>query len=157
LPHRTFVLTNVQLESRHTHDVMGGMMTMAASVSGLFYMHQILWVFSGMAIAIATLANILNKVLYYQRMASLNKTAQASKPKSFFQVHATISAVIREFSYYSLPLSFRNTHWAHDDDGCVLPLQTQTEGLSAMGGYRISTRIHRRFPNPTYRPTFRKT
>jgi hypothetical protein len=137
---------------------------MAAGVPGLFYMQQVFWAFIGMAIAVATPANILNKVLYYQRMASLNKTAQATKPKSFFfQVHATISAVIREFSYYSLPLSFRNTHWAHDDDGGVyrphrgvLPRQTQPEGLSAMGGYRISTRIHRRFPIPTCRPTFRK-
>ncbi|TVY82662.1 Ferric/cupric reductase transmembrane component [Lachnellula suecica] len=99
------------ITSRHSHDAMGGMMTMAAGVPGLFYMQQIFWAFVGTAIAVATIANVINRILYHQRITSSKSVANAAKPKSFFfQAHATTSAIIREFSYYSKPLSFRNKH-----------------------------------------------
>jgi predicted ferric reductase len=88
------------------------MMTMAPGVPGLFYMQQIFWAFVGTAIGVAAIANILNKILYHQRISSSKSVSNAAKPKSFFfQAHATTSAIIREFSYYSRPLSFRNWHF----------------------------------------------
>ena len=93
-------------------DSMGGMMTMAPGVPGLFYMQQIFWAFVGPAIGVATIANVLNRILCHQRILSSRNVSSAAKPRSFFfQAHATTSAIIREFSYYSKPLSFRNWHF----------------------------------------------
>ncbi|KAF4629129.1 hypothetical protein G7Y89_g9018 [Cudoniella acicularis] len=101
----------MSLSSRHDHDSMGGMMTMAPGVPGLFYMQQIFWAFVGTAIAVAAAANVINKILYHQRISSLKASPNAAKPRSFFfQAHATMSAMIREFGYYSMPLSFRKIH-----------------------------------------------
>ena len=100
------------LQSRHVHDVSGGMMSMGAGVPSLFYMQQIFWAFIGAAIGVAALANLLNHILYRQRMSASRTIPNPAKPKSFFfQAHATISAIAREYSYYSSPLSFRNTRF----------------------------------------------
>ncbi|KAH6679713.1 metalloreductase [Halenospora varia] len=90
---------------------MGGSMVMAAGVPGLFWMQQIFWAFVGAAIAAATVANVINKVLYHQRIAVSKRGPHAAVPRSvFFQAHATLSAIIREFGNYSVPVSFRNVH-----------------------------------------------
>lgn len=87
-------------------------MSTGAGVPSLFYMQQIFWAFIGTAIAVATVANIINGLLYCERIFALRTTATPAKPKSwFFQSHATLSAMIREYSYYSLPLSFQNSHF----------------------------------------------
>lgn len=87
-------------------------MMMAAGVPSLFHMQRIFWAFVGTAIATATIANVLNRILYYQRIRTSKKIRDAARPKSyFFKSHATISAVIREYGYYSLPLSIRNIHF----------------------------------------------
>src|SRR6187402_2885796 len=93
---------------QHNHGGMSEMVAMAAGVPGLFYMQQIFWAFIGTAIAVATIGNVLNKILYHQRISASWDTATAAKPKSlFFKSHATISAILREYSYYSIPMSFR--------------------------------------------------
>jgi predicted ferric reductase len=85
--------------------MMGGM---AAGAPSLFYMQQIFWAFVGAAIGVAALANILNRVIYHRRITSRSITPSAAKPKSFFfRAHASMSAIVREYGYYSLPLSFR--------------------------------------------------
>jgi hypothetical protein len=89
--------------------MMGGM---AAGVPSLLYTQQIFWAFVGTAIGLAALANILNKVIYHRRITSRSTTPNAAMPKSFFfRAHALMSAVIREYGYYSLPLTFRKTHF----------------------------------------------
>jgi predicted ferric reductase len=89
-------------------DMSGGSMVMAAGVPGLFYMQQVFWAFVGTAIGVATLANVFNIILYRQRMASAKGTSQPAKPSNiFFQSQATLSAIIREYSYYSIPVSFK--------------------------------------------------
>lgn len=96
------------LEARHDHDTSGGAMVMTAGVPGLFYMQQIFWAFVGTAIAVATLANVFNKILCYQRIAASRNSSQPAKPKNIiFQIQATTAAIIREFSYYSPPISIK--------------------------------------------------
>jgi hypothetical protein len=89
--------------------MMGGM---AAGVPSLLYIQQIFWAFVGTAIGVTALANILNKVIYHRRITPRSTTPNAAMPKSFFfRAHASISAVIREYGYYSLALTFRKTHF----------------------------------------------
>ena len=95
-------------------------MSMGAGVPSLFYMQQIFWAFIGSAIGVAALANLLNQILYRQRMLASRTVPDAAKPKSFFfQAHATVSAIIREYSYYSSPLSFRKTNFYLPSVGSV--------------------------------------
>lgn len=82
-------------------------MVMAAGVPGLFYMQQIFWAFVGTALGVAVLINTFNIVLYHQRMAASRAMPDAARPKSLvFKAQASIAAVIREFSYYSMPLKY---------------------------------------------------
>src|SRR4051794_27644954 len=95
-------------ESRHVHTSAGGEMSMGAGVPGLFHMQQVFWAFIGTALGVATLVNFFNQILYHQRMATSKSTPNAAKPKSLlFKTQATIAAVIREYSYYSTPLTIR--------------------------------------------------
>jgi NAD(P)H-flavin reductase len=107
---------------------MAGMSSMGNGVPSLFYMQQIFWAFIGIAIAIATLANVINKVLYRQRIKSSYLEAFAAKPRSLlFQAHATFSALTREYGYYSIPLSIRNIRFYLPPMGSA----------SVLGGYLI--------------------
>jgi hypothetical protein len=91
---------------------MGIKMNTGAGVPNLFYMQEIFWAFIGSAIGVAALANFLNQILYRQRMSASRTASNAAKPKSFyFQAHATISAIVREYRYYSSPLSFPKIHF----------------------------------------------
>jgi hypothetical protein len=117
---------------RHEHSMAGmsmaGMSSMGNGVPSLFYMQQIFWAFIGIAIAIATLANVINKVLYRQRIKSSYLEAFAAKPRSLlFQAHATFSALTREYGYYSIPLSIRNIRFYLPPMGSA----------SVLGGYLI--------------------
>jgi predicted ferric reductase len=92
------------MESRHVHTPTGGEMVMTAGVPGLFHMQQVFWAFIGSALGMAVLVNVFNQILYHQRMAILRSAPNAARPNSFiFQAQATITSVIREFSYYSPP------------------------------------------------------
>ena len=85
-------------------------MPMAAGVPGLFYMQRIFWAFAGTAIGVTVVANGLNKLLYHQRISAARDNPTAAKPKSlFFRIHAMIAAVVREYGYYSLPVTIRKT------------------------------------------------
>src|SRR4051794_2774979 len=95
-------------ESRHVHTPTGGEMSMGAGVPGLFHMQQVFWAFVGTALGVATLVNVFNQILYHQRMATSKSTPNAARPKFIlFRAQATIAAVIREYSYYSAPMSIR--------------------------------------------------
>ncbi|KAH8601429.1 ferric reductase NAD binding domain-containing protein [Bisporella sp. PMI_857] len=83
-------------------------MSMGVGVPGLFHMQNVFWAFIGTAIGVATLVNLFNQILYRQRLAALRTTPLAAKPRNFvFQAQATAAAVIREYSYYSIPVAFR--------------------------------------------------
>ncbi len=87
-------------------------MVMTVGVPGLFYMQQIFWAFVGTAIAVGTLLNVFNIFLYRQRISASKKTATAAKPKSLiFKFQATLTAILREYSYYSPPLYFGKWHF----------------------------------------------
>ncbi|KAL2069123.1 hypothetical protein VTL71DRAFT_15461 [Oculimacula yallundae] len=96
---------------QHNHGGSGGMsMPMTAGAPGLFYMQQIFWAFVGTAIGVAAVANGLNKLLFHQRISAAQDNPTAAKPKSlFFRIHATTAAIVREYGYYSIPVSVRNT------------------------------------------------
>ncbi|EKD14602.1 uncharacterized protein L3040_000126 [Drepanopeziza brunnea f. sp. 'multigermtubi'] len=88
---------------------MGGMTT-TAGVPGPLFMQGVFWAFVGAGIGLAVLSNILNKILCYQRISASWDNPTAAQPKSiFFKAHAIISALVRDFGYYSIPLSIRNT------------------------------------------------
>lgn len=85
---------------------MAGMSSMGNGVPSLFYMQQIFWAFVGTAIGVATLSNIVNIFLNRQRITS--SAADPAKPKSFpAKSYAVVSAILREYSYYTPSISFR--------------------------------------------------
>ncbi|CAG8961018.1 hypothetical protein HYFRA_00002558 [Hymenoscyphus fraxineus] len=99
------------ISPRHDHNAMGGEMAMGDGVPGLFYMQRIFWAFVGSSIAVATLANVINKIICRQRI-SVRQSPSAAKPTSlFFKSHATLSAIIREYSNYSIPVSIKGKHF----------------------------------------------
>ncbi|KAF2097784.1 ferric-chelate reductase [Rhizodiscina lignyota] len=87
-----------------------GDMPMGDGIPSLASFQKHYWVVVGTAIAVATVANILSYVLYRQRLSAASRgILQPAKPKSLFSSgHATLTALIREFSNAALPaLSFR--------------------------------------------------
>ncbi|TVY91022.1 Ferric reductase transmembrane component [Lachnellula willkommii] len=136
-------------------DSMGGMMTMAPGVPSLFYMQQIFWAFVGTAIGVATTANILNRILYHQRISSSRNVPGAAKPRSFFfQAHATTSAIIREFSYYSKPLSFRNRHFYLPPVGPVMMMVGYAVLIVVCVFYRLDPKDFLQWEDIGYRSGF---
>ncbi|PWY83442.1 hypothetical protein BO70DRAFT_335458 [Aspergillus heteromorphus CBS 117.55] len=95
---------------------MSGMgdMSMGDGVPGLFYLQKMYWAVVGSAIAAGTVVNILNRLLARQRLRDSSLTP--SKPKSlFFSTYATLTAIVREASYATLPpvsLHGRTYHFA---------------------------------------------
>ncbi|PLB39019.1 ferric reductase family protein [Aspergillus candidus] len=79
-----------------------GHMSMGDDVPDLFHLQRMYWAVVGSAIAAATVVNILNRCLAYQRLH--DTTLTPSKPKSlFFNTYATLTAIVREASYATLP------------------------------------------------------
>lgn len=79
-----------------------------AAVPTLFQMQGYFWAFIGSTIGIFVLVNVINKIICYKRITSSKSTPAAAKPKTvFFKAQATISAILREFSNYSVRFTFR--------------------------------------------------
>ncbi|OJD18449.1 hypothetical protein AJ78_01505 [Emergomyces pasteurianus Ep9510] len=75
----------------------GGGAASTGDVPTYFYMQQMYWAVVGSAIGVATVGNVLNKILAAQRLSDSSPTP--SKPKSlFFSTYATITAMTREAS-----------------------------------------------------------
>lgn len=128
---------------------------MAPGVPGLFYMQHIFWAFVGTAIGVATIANVLNRILYHQRISSLRNAPDAAKPKSFFfQAHATSSAIVREFSYYSKPLSFRNWHFYLPPLGPIIMMVGYMVLIVVCVFYRLNTQDFLQWEDIGYRSGF---
>ncbi|KAB8231940.1 ferric reductase family protein [Aspergillus alliaceus] len=100
---------------------MGGMdmgpmghMSMGDGVPGLFYLQKMYWAVVGSAIAAGTAVNVFNHLLAFQRLR--DSTLTPAKPKSlFFNTCATLTAIVREASYATLPpwsLGGRTFHFA---------------------------------------------
>lgn len=129
-------------------------MVMAAGVPGLFHMQQIFWAFVGTAIAVATAANAVNKILCYQRI-SARKSPNASRPTSFFfQSHATLSAIIREYSNYSIPLSIKGKHFYLPPVGPITILVGYLVLIVVCVFYRLSPKDFLQFEDIGYRSGF---
>ncbi|KAK6379995.1 ferric-chelate reductase Frp1 [Exophiala oligosperma] len=94
----------MSLLTRHDHggdmgDMDMGSMSAGNNVPGYFYMQKMFWVVIGSVIAFATLLNILDHILLWQRQRSLD-----AKPKSFlWAFYATMTAISREINASSLP------------------------------------------------------
>ncbi|GES63109.1 metalloreductase [Aspergillus terreus] len=91
-----------------------GSMSMGNGVPSLFYLQKMYWAVVGSAIAAGTVVNILNRFLAVQRLR--DTTLTPSKPKSlFFSTYATLTAIVREASYATLPplsIGGRTVHFA---------------------------------------------
>ncbi|WEW61409.1 ferric-chelate reductase Frp1 [Emydomyces testavorans] len=82
------------MERRHDHG--GGASTDAGSgVPSMFHMQRMYWAVVGTVLAVATVANIMNRVIAAQRFA--DSTLTPSKPKAcLFKAYATATAMARE-------------------------------------------------------------
>jgi predicted ferric reductase len=138
--------------ARHVHNAAA--MTMTAGVPGLFHMQRIFWSFVGAVIATATIANVLNKILAYQRITSKNKPFPAKPTSIFFRAHATLSATIREFSNYSKPLSFRNTHFYLPPVGLITTMVGYIVLIVVCVFYRFNVKNFKEFEDIGYRSGF---
>ncbi|KAF2116930.1 hypothetical protein BDV96DRAFT_631182 [Lophiotrema nucula] len=92
---------------------MDGMSMGGMSMGGLpplIQFSKYYWAVVGTAIGFATLINIYNNVLYRQRMsAARSGTQMPAKPSSFFFVfNATLFALMREASNYSIWIPIKN-------------------------------------------------
>ncbi|KAL4898752.1 metalloreductase [Aspergillus ambiguus] len=91
-----------------------GSMSMGDGVPSLFYLQKMYWAVVGSAIAAGTIVNLLNRFLAIQRLR--DTTLTPSKPKSlFFNTYATLTAIVREASYATLPplsIGGRTFHFA---------------------------------------------
>jgi predicted ferric reductase len=118
-------------------------------------MQRIFWAFVGTAIGVATIPNVLNKILYYQRLSAVRNDRNAAKPKSlFFQAHATMSAIIRESTYYSTPLSFRNLHFYLPPAGPVMVMVAYIVLIVVCSFYRLDTKNFLQWEDIGYRTGF---
>ena len=83
---------------------MGGM-SMGSGVPSLDYMQATYWVVVGGAIGVATLTNILNNIIFRQRIFCRCSDTPA-KPKNFIlSTYATLTAIARESSNVAIPLA----------------------------------------------------
>ena len=91
------------------HGGHGGMgsMSMEDGVPSHAYLQQMYWAVVGAAIGVATFVNVLNKFLLYQRLANRRSESPAKPNSLFFQLLATSTAIIREFSNATAPFLVR--------------------------------------------------
>ncbi|KUM58957.1 hypothetical protein ACN42_g8186 [Penicillium freii] len=79
-------------------DMPAGSMSMGDGVPSLFTLQKMYWAVVGSAIGVATLVNVLDRVIASHRLRDSSLTP--AKPKSlFFNLYATITATAREVSY----------------------------------------------------------
>jgi hypothetical protein len=103
-------------------------------------MQRMFWAFVGTAIGVAIIANVINKVLFYHRITSRN-TPDAARPKSlFFKAHATLSAVIRESSNYSTPVSIKKWRYYLPPMGPILMIIGYFALAVVCSLYRLDTK-----------------
>ena len=117
-------------------------------------MQNVFWTFVGTAIGVAILANLANQILFRQRLSRQNDSTPA-KPKSLlFRVHATLSAVVRETSNYSPPLSFRNVQFYLPPMGGVLIMVAYLTTIFVCCFYRFNPEKFLQWEKIAYRAGF---
>jgi hypothetical protein len=128
------------------------MTTIAASVLGLFYMQQIFRAFVGITTVVATIANVLNKIIYHKGISRLRNGPNPARLKSFlFRAHASMSAIIREYEYYSLPLSFRKKYLYLPPVGSATILVAYVVLIVVCSLYKFNTRDPLKWEDVSYR------
>ncbi|CAD6502735.1 BgTH12-05325 [Blumeria graminis f. sp. triticale] len=113
MPMLFFALPRITMDSllvprhdgHHHHHATTGDST--AEIPSLVSMQVVFWAFIVSAITALTISAFVNRYLAHQRIAQSSKLHAAARPSSFFfQVHATMTAIKREFCYYSPLLTF---------------------------------------------------
>lgn len=86
-----------------------GSMSAGNGIPPLFTFQKMYWAVVGTAIGIATMVNLLNYVIFRQRLSALSKgLPRPAKPKAlFFRVNATITAILREASNASIRIPIK--------------------------------------------------
>ncbi|KAK2791573.1 hypothetical protein FQN52_004764 [Onygenales sp. PD_12] len=139
----------------HDHMDMGmGDMNMGDGVPGLFYTQQMYWAVVGAAIAVATVANVLNNLIAVQRFADSSSTP--SKPKSIlFSIYATITAMTREVSYASFsPIAIRRFKLHFPPLGRLLIILANLVTVIVLCFYKLDTMDEWSWENVGYRTGF---
>ncbi|GKZ29400.1 hypothetical protein AbraIFM66950_004673 [Aspergillus brasiliensis] len=131
-----------------------GHMSMGDGVPGLFYLQKMYWAVVGSAIAAGTVINILNRFLAYQRLKDSSLTP--SKPKSiFFSTYATLTAIVREASYATLPpLSFRGHSYHFAPLGPVAIILANLIVVLVFCFYKLDTADQWKWEDVGYRTGF---
>ncbi|GKZ60001.1 hypothetical protein AnigIFM49718_006329 [Aspergillus niger] len=131
-----------------------GHMSMGNGVPGLFYLQKMYWAVVGSAIAAGTVINVLNRFLAYQRLKDSSLTP--SKPKSiFFNTYATLTAIVREASYATLPpLSFRGHSYHFAPLGPVAIILANLIVVLVFCFYKLDTADQWKWEDVGYRTGF---
>ncbi|KAJ5887517.1 hypothetical protein N7495_007558 [Penicillium taxi] len=91
--------------SMSSGDMSMGSMSMGDGVPGLFYMQKMYWAVVGSAIAAATVVNVIDRLIAWNRLRDSSSTP--AKPKNILlNTYATLTAAVREISYVTIhPIS----------------------------------------------------
>ena len=77
------------------------------------YLQEMYWTVVGAAIGLATLVNVVNKLLLRQRIYCRHDITPAKPQSLFFQTYATMTAVTRELAHVVVPLTvFKRLHYS---------------------------------------------
>ncbi|KAL1960492.1 hypothetical protein VTO42DRAFT_7791 [Malbranchea cinnamomea] len=126
------------MDRRHNGMDHGSMHT-GNGVPSLFYLQQMYWAVVGAAIGVATLANILNKIVAAQRFT--DTTATPSKPKSLpFRTYATVTAMTRELAHASIgPIAIGKFNYHPPPLGPVSIVLANLVVLMVLCFYKLNT------------------
>ncbi|PGH13359.1 hypothetical protein AJ80_06353 [Polytolypa hystricis UAMH7299] len=139
----------------HNHgDMSNGDMNMGNGVPSLFHMQKMYWAVIGAVIGVATVANVLNKILAVQRFS--DRTSTPSKPKSlFFRTYATLTAMTREVSHASIsPLTIGKLEIRFPSVGRLILALSHLVVILVFCFYKLNTTDEWSWENIGYRTGF---
>ena len=150
-----------------------GSMDMGDGIPNLFYLQRIYWAFVGAVIGCAALVNGLNKMLHRQRYDGLfllkricsdrNHRLSAArrghvtpaKPDSlFFSTFATITAISREVTHASFPISVSKYHWPSPTLGRFLLVSAELILVMVLCFYKLDPTDQWQWEDIGYRTGF---
>ncbi|EAW08820.1 ferric reductase family protein [Aspergillus clavatus NRRL 1] len=129
-------------------------MSMGDGEPDLFYVQRMYWAVVGSAIAAGTVVNLLNRFLAYQRLR--DSTLTPSKPKSLlFRSYATVTAIVREASYATLPpVTIRGRSFHFAPLGPVAIILANLVVVLVFCFYKLDTMDQWKWENVGYRTGF---
>ncbi|EPS28493.1 hypothetical protein PDE_03439 [Penicillium oxalicum 114-2] len=120
-------------------DMPMGSMSMGNGAPSLLTMQKMYWAVVGSAIGLATIVNILNRILARHRLQDTSLTP--AKPKSFFfSTYATITAIVREAGYATIhPLTVGKYTFHFPPLGPVLIVLANLITILVLCFYKLDT------------------